>query len=579
MATLANARASQAGLLGLLVRELAPTEGRMQAVLRIAASCSFCVAAAMVFQIPLAAYSAYIVFLNSKEENTATVTTGIGALLAVTLAVVLAIGLAMIDTAEPALRLPAMALATFAAMWSTRTFALGPVTFLAGFVLVMLQSLVDAIPSPEALTHIALWLWVVVLLPVATTLVLNLFFGPTTRVYVLRTMRRLLAELETGLEAGYSAKDLARWRETAVAILGKAHGAEAVATERLLETFTMMEVLPQPLEPEVRKTLAEIARLCRTWAGVSEPLPSAAPGGDPAVQAVHRSLTDLYQSLASATPPTPGQPPAHKVLLAPDAFTNAAHWQFAFKTTLAVMIVYTTYTLLDWPGLRTSIVTCFFVALGSLGETIHKLTLRISGAIIGGTLAGVCIVWVLPHMTDIGQLCASIAVVSAGAGWIATGSERISYAGMQIAFAFFLGILQDYAPATDLTVLRDRVVGILLGNVVMTLVFTLLWPESARSRFMAAVRETLRAVGILLESPGRARMQVVQSLVKAQHYAEIGEFELHLLPGHLRNSDDELRRLSGAALVSTSPVFIDTPDKARIEQLRLEIQHVAATTT
>jgi len=81
-------------------------------------------------------------------------------------------------------------------------------------------------------------------------------------------------------------------------------------------------------------------------------------------------------------------------LFVPDALTNPAHWQFALKTTIAIMIVYSVYTMLDWPGLLTSIVTVFFVALGSVGETVHKLTLRISGAIIGGLLAGLSIVFV-----------------------------------------------------------------------------------------------------------------------------------------------------------------------------------------
>jgi hypothetical protein len=31
--------------------------------------------------------------------------------------------------------------------------------------------------------------------------------------------------------------------------------------------------------------------------------------------------------------------------------------------------------MLNWPGLLTSIVTVFFVALGSVGETVHKLIL------------------------------------------------------------------------------------------------------------------------------------------------------------------------------------------------------------
>jgi multidrug resistance protein MdtO len=85
----------------------------------------------------------------------------------------------------------------------------------------------------------------------------------------------------------------------------------------------------------------------------------------------------------------------------------------------------------------------------------------------------------LPHFTDIGQLCALTAVVALFAGWVTTRSERLSYAGIQIALAFLMGLLQTYSPANDLTVLRDRVVGILLGNVVMTLGFSGLWPESA----------------------------------------------------------------------------------------------------
>jgi uncharacterized membrane protein YccC len=161
-----------------------------------------------------------------------------------------------------------------------------------------------------------------------------------------------------------------------------------------------------------------------------------------------------------------------------DAFVSRTHAWFALKVTCAVLASYLTYALLDWPGIRTAVTTCFFVSLGTVGERVHKLRLRMTGALMGGLLAGLCIVFVLPQLTDIGQLCVIVIAVSAFCAWISTSSETIAYAGMQMAFAFFLGVMQNYGPAYDLTVLRDRVVGIAVGNIWMSVMFTTLWPNT-----------------------------------------------------------------------------------------------------
>src|ERR1700688_1936920 len=163
--------------LAFLAQELAPTEGRGLAVARIAAACTITVAIAMVFHIPLAAYMAYMIFLTSKDDSAATLTMAVAGALAVTLAVLFTLGIAQISLGDPAIRLPAMALMTFLAMFSVRTFALGPISFLAGFLVVTMQSVVDEV-NPEAFTRTTLWLFVVVTVPAFTMTLINLLFGP-----------------------------------------------------------------------------------------------------------------------------------------------------------------------------------------------------------------------------------------------------------------------------------------------------------------------------------------------------------------------------------------------------------------
>ena len=98
MTALAEPQRGRRRLLELLSVELAPREGRWAAVTRIATGCAITVAIAMVFQIPQPTYMAYIVFLISKDEKNATVTSALGGLIAVTLAVLLVLGMELIDS-------------------------------------------------------------------------------------------------------------------------------------------------------------------------------------------------------------------------------------------------------------------------------------------------------------------------------------------------------------------------------------------------------------------------------------------------------------------------------------------------
>jgi len=598
MTALAESKRSRP-FLEVFAAELAPRRGRWAAVARIATGSTIAVVIAMIFQIPQPTYMAYIVFLISKDEKNATVTAALGASIAVTLAILLVLGLEIIDTSEPALRLPLMAMATFAAMFTARTFALGPISYLAGFIIVLLQSVVDDVRSPEVLTHLTLWTWVVVCVPIAVTVVVDLLFGQAAATFMDRTVLKVLMQWERSLANGDYRESLSEWRAQLLPLLEIAqHSTEkrpragritVPVIRALLDALVIFEVLPDDLPIAVRDELAGRLRACRQAIGSdaapvmtdspAPPLQFAGAGNEQSPQMIAaRSALSTLLSAISRPVASPDKTEAHhppRQLFVADAFSNPANWQFALKTTMAVMISYATYTLLDWPGMRTAIVTCFFVALSSLGETVHKLLLRLSGAVIGGLISGLCIVFVLPHFTDIGQLCLLIFAVSLGAAWVATSSELLSYAGMQIAFAFFLGILQGYAPATDLTVLRDRVAGIVLGNIAITIIFSTFWPQSARSAIRAALADALRATGEVIRRPrdaAVARMRAIQALVRADHLRTLTLFELRMLPSHARESHNvpsvtSVERLAAAAFViatdAISP-YAETASAARL---------------
>jgi multidrug resistance protein MdtO len=574
MATLVSETARRIPLTTFLAQELAPREGRSLAVVHIAAATTLTVAIAMVFRIPLAAYMAYLVFLVSKDDRKATIVTSLGGVIAVTLAVLLTIGLSLIDLGEPAIRLPAMALITFLAMFSVRTFALGPVSFLAGFIVVTLQSVIDELPVTEVFTRTALWLWVVVVIPVVITVLINLLFGPGEYLVAKRGLRKVLAELDAALLRGDVARQLPQWRAILQPLIEKAQSPAAIC--RLLELLVILEQYPDPIPAPERDRLSILVKQCLRVLDQPDVSIGAAPIAADADAPAQVAATDTLQALqhemqlAHTRPAAAAEHKARPMIVA-DALSNPAHWQFALKTTLAVMIVYAVYSMLDWPGLRTSIVTCFFVALGSLGETVHKLSLRLSGAVMGGLIAGLCIVFVLPHLTDIGELCVLTAVVASFAGWVATSSERLSYAGLQIAFAFFLGILQTDAPATDLTVLRDRVVGIVLGNVVITLIFSTLWPESATSRLRAALAEVLRAVAALLRAPGERaamRRRTVDALARADEFESLSQFEMAMLPAQAHMPAlSSVERVAAAAFVVTSDSLAGAADGRPTSQM------------
>ena len=105
------------GLTALLRRELRPTPGRLGDSLRIVIVVLAVVAISETFRIPSIALSAYIVLFLSGREAASTVRHALIGVIAVVLAIFAAIAVFMLSLSEPALRIPVIAVVTFAAMF------------------------------------------------------------------------------------------------------------------------------------------------------------------------------------------------------------------------------------------------------------------------------------------------------------------------------------------------------------------------------------------------------------------------------------------------------------------------------
>jgi len=533
-------------LVTLLRRELRPTPGRLGDSLRIVVVVLAAVAIAETFRIPEIAVSAYIVLFLSGRQAVTTVRTALVAGIAVVLAIFATIAAFMLSLSEPALRIPLMAVMTFGAMFLSRAATLGPVFFVAGFVIAYGLTLGDQVlglalqpatignapqfelpeiffvPPEEALVRFLLWFSLSVLVPVALLIAANLLTGRDPARILRQALAERLAAAARFCAGGRGAEhELEAQAFEGTVELRKLHGLAGLWRGRrsrpiwgvsLIDDIGRLGLLLLAwlrVGGDNRNALLPAAGACRQAeraiedgeAPSGEPVTIVATGvARPLADAISRTLRAIRETLAGAPPgqETHDAAEAPHRLLAPDAFSNPEYVRFALKVTLAVMICYFVMSMTDWPGIHTCIITSFFVALGTVGDTLHKATLRFVGCLIGAALGLGAILLLMPDMTDLGDLFLLLAPVTLLAAWVGYGSQRISYAGWQIGLAFYLVVLQGYGPTINMYTARDRTIGILFGNIVVFVVFTTIWPVSVANVVRTHIARALEQLAALL---------------------------------------------------------------------------------
>lgn len=286
-------------------------------------------------------------------------------------------------------------------------------------------------------------------------------------------------------------------------------GAIIALTGRLVDIAVNLRILRFPFADSDQRRLRELAEniagirsdlLAGRTPELRQPFAQGnAPAATPLLVEMERTVGLIPEAFAGsqspsmyAAPPQSGDPP--RAFLARDAFRNIEHIKFAIKGCLTAALCYFIYNAIDWPGISTAVTTCLLTALSTIGSSRQKQVLRVSGAVAGGFLVGMgSQVFILPHLDSIAGFTILFIVATALASWFATSSARLSYFGIQMALAFYLINLEEFAVRTSLAVARDRVVGILLGLIMMWLVFDQLWGAASavldmKRAFISAVR-------------------------------------------------------------------------------------------
>ncbi|WP_186367635.1 FUSC family protein [Yersinia aldovae] len=580
------------GTLGGILRQakadLAYFPGRVAMAWRVAALCALMAMIAMIYGIPESAISCYLILFVMKPDGVESMVMAV----AITILVSMVVGLVFLlihFTLEAApLRMAALIVSSFLFLYLGSASKLGPVGSIIALVIAFVMTLLSNIPLGEVATRGLLYAWLMAVSPMLLLIVFNLFFGRMPQ----RLLRYSLSErLVTVAEALRQPDAATMTRVKELLQEGqKAHQQRALFV-RIFHLRPAAEAvwLESAVKSSYRLLLATLALPATSSENARLELAAYCSDAAQAIAAGNLALTphftiddpsdeinEIRNALTALATADNGQDlnAPKSTFFAADALTNPVHQQFALKTTAAALICYLIYTALDWQDIHTAMITCYVAALGTTGETVHKLVLRIIGCLIGALMGVLSIIFIIPHMNDIGQLMALVFGCILLAAWVSCGSERIAYAGVQVGLAFLLTVLQGFGPSTDLGVALDRVLGILLGNLVVYLIFTRLWPVAVADAVRVHISHALKGLTNLATLAPDARPAALREATTVEAEITCAQEELALIPfepAQLRPSREECARLQAilAEMGKLCPVLFLPTEKSASDVAQL----------
>ena len=495
-----------------LTRELRDAPGRANYTLRLTLSCAVLIVLFMTLHIPFLAVALIVVFYVSQPNVLMIKLVSVVFVLTVSVALGGVLLIIKWTYDYPLIRLVASVILFFCAIYLMRVLGkLGLAFFVVALAVIYAQTFPSMTSQSEILVRLLLWLWMAINTAILVTLLVNACFQQAFPGYqfkarlvvMLRQTARRLSQPDDGTPpptvteiAGQFNQLRSLYQQAARAtpeIAASPQAWQSLMAAALSCSHLTALLQPGDDHPDARRRIAsQLNALADNLPAAAEVQPLIVPR-DGANSAILQEIAEVLARLARGeTIPLPQGEVEKAPLLLPDAWSNPAYLHFALKTLLATLLCYVFYTAADWQGIHTIMLSCVIVAQPGLGATMQKTWLRIGGALLATLIALLLIVFVQPWTDSLSGLLAMTLPVFALAAWIAAGSERIAYAGIQIGFTFALAFLSWFGPLSNLTELRDRVIGILLGVLVSSIVHLYLWPDSEAPQLKARLAQLYR---------------------------------------------------------------------------------------
>jgi multidrug resistance protein MdtO len=576
--TLPKSSSSLAWLGKFLKEELAPYPGRAALVARMCIAATIVMLLTMTFKIPYGAYAAVYSLTISREDPDATRKAARTIIVAFTLSVLYVLIGATLFLQDPNLRLIWVIVTLFVMFYALSAMTNYTAAARFGYLLIITIPLWDSQISSEGKLEGTLWAFAAISLGSLVTVAVELIYaelkGGDVLLQPLADRLAATEELLNRRADGLPVDEKTKNQITRLALVGTSSmrrtlqrsdypqvyreqmGALTALVGRLVDIAANMATLSLFLPEDYRPRVRSMATYIRTirFDLLTGKVPAVIKADDqakpitghPFLLELEKTVTQIpevfagglslaqYEPIRQTTGPSVG-------LFRLDAFSNSEHLKFGLRGCFAATLCYLFYNGKAWPGISTAITTCFLTALSTVGSSRQKQLLRISGAIVGGVFLGIgAEMFILPNLDSIAGFTLVFLAVTVFSAWIMTSTPRLSYMGVQVAVAFYLINLSEFDVQTSLVPARDRVLGILLGLLMMWVVFDQLWSVPTATQLKRTFASNLRLLAQFSREPMSDDLR--NAIARADSLRET-----------INTNFDRVRDLTGAVLLEFGP--------------------------